>query len=94
MKLEFNSRDTYLAQVALWKAAYAEHSQLIRTTRRAFREAQSAFSKGTGSWAAMEQLRHRVATLRDEATALLGDRWAAKAEAERQWQARRQSQAA
>lgn len=94
MKLEFNDRTTYLAQVALWKAAYADHSQHIRETRWAFRQAQSDLSHGTGSWTTVEHLRHEVTTLRDQATALLGDRHAAKVEAQRQWEARRQAQAA
>lgn len=94
MKLEFNSRATYLAQVALWKTAYAAHSQTIRDTRRAFRQAQSEYSKGTGSWATTERLRAELAGLRDQATSMLYERHAAKEEAHRQWEAQRSTQAA
>jgi hypothetical protein len=91
MNFNFNSRDTYLAQVADWKALYAEHSQQIRDTRRAFRQAQSDDSKGKGNWATTERLRSELASLRDEATSLIDDRHAAKAEAGRQWEAQRQA---
>lgn len=94
MKLEFNSRDTYLAQVALWKAAYAQLSQQIRDTRRAFRQAQSDYSKNKGPWAAIERRRGEVDQLRAEANAMLADRHAAKVEAHEQWLATRQPQLA
>jgi len=86
----FNSRATYLAQVADWKATYAAHSAQIRSTRRAFRAAQQAYSLGTaGAWTETERLRRELACLRGEATALLAERHAAKEEAGRQWQAQR-----
>jgi hypothetical protein len=93
MEFNFNSRDTYLAQVALWKTTYAEHSQRIRDTRRTFREAQSAYSKGQGSDSAVGQLRWELDALRDQARGLLYERQEAKEEAARQWQARRDHEA-
>lgn len=89
MKLNFDSRETYLAQAAAWKAEYAAHAQRIRDIRKAFREAQSACDKGAGSSLAVERLRHERAMLRSAATAMLCERAASKQEAARQWAARR-----
>ena len=88
MKFDFDSRETYLAQAAAWKAEYAAHAQRIRDIRKAFREAQSACDKGAGSSLAVERLRHERAVLRNAATAMLCERAASKQEAARQWAAR------
>jgi hypothetical protein len=91
----FTSRETYLADVAAWKALYAEHSQQIRDTRRAFNEAQSAHSKGEGNrYNDIERLRSQVARLRDEATDLIGRRHQSKVEAQRQYLEARENRAA
>lgn len=89
MKFDFDSRETYLAQAAAWKAGYAAHAQRIRDIRKAFREAQSACDKGAGSSLAVERLRGERAVLRNTATTMLCERAASKQEAARQWAARR-----
>lgn len=95
MEFNFNSRDTYLAQVAAWKAEYADLSQQIRDTRKAFRQAQADDSKGkAGAWAETERLRRDLSSLRNEATSMIADRHAAKVEAARQWEEQRHPQAA
>lgn len=85
MSLEFNSRSTYLAAVAQWKADYASHSQKIRDTRLQFRQAESAASKEQGPWSAVEKLRGDLARLRAEATLMIDHRVQAKKEAGRQY---------
>lgn len=93
--LDFNSRATYLVAIADWKAMYADLSQRIRDTRRAFKLAQSTYSKGEpgSSWMEIERLRGTLANLRDEATSMIEDRHRSKVLAQEQYLASRDARA-
>lgn len=44
LSTSFDSRDSYIRYVSLWKSTYAELSQEIRTTKLTRRDANRAFS--------------------------------------------------
>jgi len=90
----FADRETYLIAAKAWKENYAELTIEARKLRKAYNDAQSAFSKtplynnSTAYWAAykiMEHAREARATLRREANEALADRFEMKEEARKQW---------
>jgi hypothetical protein len=89
--LDFDSRSTYLAAATDWKLIYADQSQTIRTTRRAFREAQAGYSRGQVSGSAVDALRYKLSGLRSEATAMIDDRHRSKVKAQQQYEQERQA---
>jgi hypothetical protein len=97
--MNFNSKQTYLAAVAIWKLRYADTITGIRKVKLDFKAAQREFSKvGTFlySWTAeertayykvynaMEDLRSEHRSLVKEATDLLTERQLGREEAGRQ----------
>jgi len=100
MKLNFNTKDTYIAARKEWTAAYMDLSTDIRKARAGFIEAQRAASKSsfdpqTGTpeerkehfakWYAVDDGRRMRADLRTKANDMLSNLQAAKEEAHRQW---------
>lgn len=93
----FNTKETYLAARAEWKANYARLTTEARATRREFIEAASLFNKTsyrdhTAYWAnyrAMEALRGKRDDIRREANTALADLFAMRQEAAAQWEAAR-----
>jgi hypothetical protein len=90
----FNSKETYLAARAEWKANYARISSDVRAARRAYNEAQQVFSKTSiinnraGFWAAAKAVndaRDARAALRREASDQMTALFVMKEEAARQW---------
>jgi len=101
--MDFNSRDTYLAARAQWKADYNQLSADIRVARREFNEAQRALSKHKYDWKAgynsetnkpyleaeklVDKARGQRYRLRQQANEALQELSSAKEEARRQWEA-------
>lgn len=92
--MNFNSKETYLAARAEWKADYAKLSQDIRDARRSFNKAASLFGKTPATevkeyWEAVRALQTARVTrsnLTYEANKMLDELAKAKVEAARQWQ--------
>ena len=97
----FNSKETYLAARASWKAAYIQLTTDARQARREFNAAASLFSK-TGrytyargadnsayneAWKIMDKARSNREVIRREANEALAELVEMKKEAARQWQA-------
>lgn len=98
--MNFNSRETYLAAVAIWKTSYSETITAIRKVKVDFKTAQRAFSKvdvakiwkGSdeqrkayyGAYSPMERLRSEHSRLVKQATDLLTERQLGREEAGRQ----------
>jgi len=93
----FNSKETYLAARAEWKANYNRLTEESRKLRQEFKDAASLFGKTsyrdhTAYWAnyrAAEALREQRDALRREANVALADLFAMKEEAAAQWEAAR-----
>jgi len=83
----FTTREEYKAQVATWKANYAELSATIRAAKLAFKEAerqmQAKYTSAT--WNAWYDAYKTLNNLRDTARQALEDRAASKIEAQRQY---------
>jgi hypothetical protein len=97
--MNFNSKETYLAAVALWKLQYFDTIAGIRKVKLDFKNAQREFSKhGTyeynwdsqrradyhGAYNKMENLRSDHRSLVQEATDLIVERHLGRQEAGRQ----------
>ena len=93
----FNTKETYLAARAEWKANYARLSNEARAARKEFTEAASLFGKTsyrdhTAYWAnyhAMEALRGKRDDIRRETNAALAQLISMREEAAAQWEAAR-----
>lgn len=94
----FNSKETYLAARAEWKANYAHLTEQARKLRAEYNESQSLFAKTpsynnhTAYWAAykeVQKIRDERDTLRREANTALADLFNMKQEAAAQWEAAR-----
>lgn len=89
--MNFTTKETYLQEVAEWKANYKALSQEIRDARKVFVEAQRHFSKinfGNGygqAWSALEKARDAKRRLSERAHAEIGYRFEMKQEAARQY---------
>jgi len=90
----FNSRETYMEQVAQWKFDYQFNAKLCRETRQAFREANRKASKNVSDWSlwrALEVARSDRAAAKHAATKMIEVRHAMKVEARRQWEEKHQT---
>jgi len=85
MNTSFNSKETYLAYRSEWKANYKNLSQEIRETKLAIRDTQRA--KGNAGWMQYSLIKDRA-----KATAMLEELKLAKAEAQRQYLAAKESE--
>lgn len=95
----FNTKETYLAARAQWKAEYEQLSSDIRAARLVFRDTQREVSKNPYDWKAEREVNQRhwaasgvsltalikLVALRNKATKMLDDLADAKVEANRQW---------
>lgn len=92
----FSDKTTYLAARAEWKAEYKELSQQIREARKAYHDAQRAYTKATptenyAAYRALNTARNNREALRYEASQKISELFAMKEEASRQWEAARVS---
>lgn len=93
----FNTKETYLAARAEWKANYARLTNEARMARKEFNDAASLFGKTSyrdhaAYWAnyrAMEALRGKRDDIRRETNDALADLFAMRKEAAAQWEAAR-----
>jgi alpha-amylase/alpha-mannosidase (GH57 family) len=90
----FNSRETYIAAAAQWKADYKDLSQKIRDVRKQFNDAQKVFAKSSTregtywpAWKEVERLRSERDGLRNQATYMIDGRISMKAQAQEQYEA-------
>lgn len=85
LSTSFDSRDSYIKYVSLWKSTYAELSQEIRTAKLTRRDANRAFSSDTAShhklYAPLVISQARVESLKEKANSLLEERKLSKVEA-------------
>lgn len=81
--MQFENRTQYLAAVAMWKAAYQEHSVKIRAIKAQIKE-ESRKKGYTYAWSALR-------AAKNQATSMIGERQEAKIEAQHQYLASRQS---
>lgn len=84
--LDFSSRDTYLAWVIRWKAAYAAHTALTVQSKHERKAAQ----RQNENWKA-DALATKVGKAKIEAQRLIALRHDSKQEAQRQFLAQRQA---
>lgn len=93
--MNFNSRETYLNAVRIWKSDYKEASQRARDLKVEFKEAQRNLDKipygnapgRSVAYRKVEALRSERYTLRSRANEMLATRQAMKEDAQRQYKA-------
>lgn len=91
--MNFNSRETYVAAVKVWKQEYKELSETIRQYKLEFRTTESNLDKQTYGDSTMIELRRRHETLRSilrgskcAANSMLTERAEGKIEAQKQYE--------